>query len=60
MIYQQQAQPQKSLECLQAICDIPPPPLSQADVWYLIGSVQETMEPPAPDFAKQAYEHVLR
>jgi tetratricopeptide (TPR) repeat protein len=60
MIYKQQEQPQQALECLQAICDQPPPPLSQADVWYLIGSLQETMEPAAPDFAKQAYEHVLR
>ena len=99
MIYKHQEQPQQALECLQAICDQPPPPLSQADVWFLIGSVQETMEPvrpphlqlwtclaaslslclldgccahsscasvfncapqPAPEFAKQAYEHVLR
>jgi hypothetical protein len=60
MIYKHQEQPQQALECLQAICDQPPPPLSQADVWYLIGSVQETMDAPAPDFAKQAYEHVLR
>ena len=60
MIYKHQEQPQQALECLQAICDTPPPPLSQADVWFLIGSVQETMEPPAPEFAKQAYEHVLR
>ena len=60
MIHKQQEQPQQALECLQAICDHPPPPLSQADIWYLIGSVQETMEPPAPEFAKQAYDHVLR
>lgn len=60
MIYKHQEQAQQALECLQAICDQPPAPLSQADVWFLIGSVQETMEPPAPEFAKQAYEHVLR
>ena len=60
MIYKHQGQPQQALECLQAICDAPPPPLMQHDVWYLIGAVQEHMEPPAPDFAKQAYEHVLR
>ena len=60
MIYKQQDQPQQALECYQAICDAPPPPLGQADVWFLIGSVQETMEPAAPEFAKQAYEHVLR
>ena len=131
MIYKQQEQPHQALECFQAICDMPPPPLSQADVWFLvraprrvrhrrpsthatpppplqpatglratrqppawhherrwaprtharthacapshphaaavasvlggaqIGSVQETMEPPAPEYAKQAYEHVL-
>ena len=60
MIFKHQEQPQQALECLQSICDQPPPPLSQADVWFLIGSVQETMDPPAPEFAKQAYEHVLR
>ena len=60
MIYKQSEQPQQALECLQAIADQPPPPLTQADVWFLIGEVQETMEPPAPSFAKQAYEHVLR
>ena len=60
MIYKHQDQPQQALECLQGIADLPPPPLTQADVWFLMGSVQEMMEPPAPEFAKQAYEHVLR
>ena len=59
-IYKAQENPHRALECFQAICDAPPPPLTQADVWFLIGSVQETMEPPAPEFARQAYVHVLR
>jgi hypothetical protein len=58
-IYKAQENPHRALECFQAICDAPPPPLTQADVWFLIGSVQETMEPPAPEFARQAYVHVL-
>lgn len=60
MIHEHQKQPQQALECFQAICDHPPAPLSQADVWLLIGTVQEAMEAPAQEFAKQAYEHVLR
>ena len=60
MIYSHQEQPQQALECFQTICEQPPAPLSQADVWFLIGSVQEGMDPPAQEFAKQAYEHVLR
>ena len=59
MIYQELQQPQQALGCLQAIADEPPAPLTQADVWFLIGDVQEKMEPPAPTFAKGAYEHVL-
>lgn len=59
-IYKVQNNPHQALECFQAICDAPPPPLTQADVWFLIGNVQETMEPPAPEFARQAYMHVLR
>jgi len=60
MIYKQQEQPASALDCFQQICDTPPAPLSQADVWFLIGTVQEVMPTPAPEFAKQAYEHVLR
>ena len=60
MIYKQQQQSHQALECLQMISEAPPAPLTRADVWFLIGEIQETMEPPAPSFAKQAYEHVLR
>ena len=59
MIYTHQKQPQQALECFQTICEQPPAPLSQADVWFLIGSVQEKMDAPAQEFAKKAYEHVL-
>lgn len=60
VIFQQQGHVQQSLECFRAICENPPPPLKQADVWYQIGHVHESSDPPSPSLAKQAYEHVLR
>ena len=59
-IYKEQNGLGRALECFQAICDSPPPPVTKADVWFLIGSVQESMEGPAPEYARQAYIHVLR
>ena len=60
LIFQQQGHVQQSLECFRAICEQPPPPLKQADIWYQIGHAHESIEPASPNLAKQAYEHVLR
>ena len=60
LIFKQQNQVQQALECFRAICEDPPPPLKQADIWFQIGHVHESIEPSAPSLAKQAYEHVLR